>query len=302
VNVLITGAIVVDVIGQYTKPFAVHDLSPPYQHIAFDALSPIDRLSDFFGGCGPNVAYNLALLGLRPALFSVAGSDFERAYRPHLERAGVDLRLVQVLPEPARTPMAFVITDSQARQFSFWAVNDVHAEHFRSVRNHCEQAEIVVVASNFSEVMLRDLADADAPERTTVWCPGGDVFTMTGAALREAWSNSTVILVNEAEWRIALAAMETDAPPWPSSLRAIFVTRGAAGALLFEPDGASTVIPAAPARAVVDPTGCGDAFAAGVVWGLTRGMALADCGRAGSRIAAVCLQSMGAQNHRLESW
>lgn len=300
-TVLISGAVVLDLLGYYSAEFDRLEWASAPHCVAFNAMPSLQGLVESYGGCAANIAYNLALLGLYPCLVSAAGSDFEASYRPHLERAGVDLSAVRVLPGKSFTPRAVTVTDRSGRQFSFWAANEVKPDHFPSILDLCRQRrpELVIVASNFPATMLEHLQQACLCQVPSLWSPAGDVCYLDRESLQQAWTASHYVVVNDSEWLSVKTIFGGTNPPWPPGLRAVVVTQGARGCKILQRGRRPLSIRAARTHEALDPTGCGDAFVAGFAWGLLHGLDLPACARMGSVLAVFNLESRGTQCHEL---
>ena len=300
-SVLVSGAVVLDLLGRYGGDFDKFEWGTTPQCVAFDAMSSLTDLIESFGGCAANITYNLTALGVETLLVSTVGKDFDLAYRPHLERAGVDLSGIRVLAGDTRTPRSVTITDRAGRQFSFWASNDVGASDSPSILDRCKRRrpELVVVASNLPSVMLDHLRAASSCGSPCLWAPGGDVASLDGDGLRTAWALSSYVIINDSEWGTVRATLGGSEPDWPKGLRAVVVTRGAGGSTILRKGRRPVNVPAARPRAVLDPTGSGDAYTAGFAWGLVHGLDLPECARAGSALAVLNLESKGTQCHEV---
>jgi adenosine kinase len=297
--VLVSGAVVIDLIGHYPGDFAEFEWATSPQRVAFDAMSSLTELVESYGGCAANITYNLTQLGISALLVSAVGSDFDISYRSHLERVGVDLSAVRVLAGKTSTPRSVTLTDRSGRQFSFWASNDVRPVDFPSILEQCNQREpeLVIVAANLPSIMLDHLHVAASCRRRCLWAPGGDVVTLDKKSLQRAWATSNYVVLNHSEWLSVRRILGGSDPDWPQGLHAVVVTQGAGGSTILQKERQPVAIHAARPGAVLDPTGSGDAFVAGFSWGLMRGFDLPACARMGSALAVLNLGYLGTQCH-----
>lgn len=302
-RILVSGAIVVDLLGRYSSDFVRLEWNTAPQCVAFDAMQSLTYLIESCGGCASNIAYNLALIGMSPMLASAVGADFPKSLFANLERVGVDLDGVKVWGAETLTPRSVTLTDRTGRQFSFWAANGIGPEQSQSIEAYCLQqpAELVVVASNLPTIMLSDLQTAATCHQTVLWAPGGDIAGLNREELLTAWTNSNYIVINETEWQTSQTIMGDDAPNWPEGLRAVVITKSARGSTIMQKEHEPLDVSAVTSDRITDPTGCGDAFVAGFVCGLISGFALQACAQLGSTVAAFNLESLGTQRHIVTS-
>lgn len=251
-------------------------------------------LREDFGGCAGNIAYNLSLLGQQPCLFSVLGDRDAAAYADHLQERGIDRRHVLTMPD-ASTARGIIITQAAGDQFTAFYPGplpgpDTWTAHL--AKADWRDTAIFVQAPYPQELMQAALQYvgtlADAPLR--VCCPGQYTEMVGAEGLRSLAALSDVLVGNAAERRIIEAALAQGPHP------ILVATHGGKDVTVITSEG-STVYPVARA-AVVDPTGCGDAFLAGLVAGsVSRPFANADAVAQGIRLARRCLAEWGAQRH-----
>jgi adenosine kinase len=300
-SALVSGAVVLDLLGRYPGDFDEFEWSTTSQRVALDAMSSLTELVESYGGCAANITYNLTLLGIRALLVSAVGSDFDVSYRSHLERVGIDLSAVRVLTGKTRTPRSVTLTDRSGRQFSFWASNDVQPADFPSIRDQCSQLkpELVIVAANLPSIMLDHLHLAASCGRQCLWAPNGDVASFDRESLQRAWAMSNYVVLNHPEWLKVRATLGGSDPDWPEGLRAVIVTQGDKGSTILQKGRRPVDVYAARPGAVLDPTGCGDAFVSGFAWGLIQKLDLPACAQVGSALAARNLECFGTQCHEV---
>jgi adenosine kinase len=298
-TVVVSGAMILDLLGQYPHDFATYDWQCPPQCLAFDATQSLTHLVESSGGCASNIAYNLALLGVHALLVSAVGGDFPETHYANLKRVGVDLSGIQRHGPESITSRSVTLTDRAGRQFTFWASNDIGPEKSPALDSYCRRhsPELVIVASNLPAIMLSHLRGACSSPTKLLWAPGCDITSLTREELQAAWTMSNYIVMNEVEWQCALTALGVEEPVWPEGLQAVVVTRGERGCSIYQNGLEPITVPAVAADKIVDPTGCGDSFLAGFAYGLTQKLDLRTSARIGSSVAAFNLESRGTQHH-----
>lgn len=299
-TVVVSGAIVLDLLGYYPDDFDQYDWHSVPQSLAFDAKPSLTYLVESTGGCASNIAYNLALLGAHALLVSAVGGDFSPTHFANLERVGVDLSGIKILGAEIASPRAVTLTDRSSRQFTFWASNGVGQENSPALDPYCSQAapELVIVASNLQAIMLDHLRAASSYATKVVWAPGIDISCLAPEELRAAWTMSDYIVINEAEWQWARAIFGDKEPEWSQRLQAVVVTCGARGSIIHQDKQPPINVPAVVSENIVDPTGCGDAFVAGFSVGLISKYDLRTCVQIGSSVAVYNLESRESQRHQ----
>ncbi len=289
-RILVTGAIAIDYCATYPGRFATLP-----RHHGINLSIQVERLEQRFGGCAANIAYSLALLGHAPTPCAFVGGDFDGAYRNHLAAAGVDLAGIVAAPDAPHSARGFVFTDRDGNQFtSFYSgpARDADLGARLAALLETRQFDHAVCAPDLPPNMIaaaRLLNDAAIP----FLCDPGQCLTdFSTAQTRELAGLATELVVNRYEFE-TLRERCGGVP----DVERLLVTLGADGSRC----GALSV-PAAPAREVADPTGCGDAWRAGYVAASLSGAPLRDAMRAGGSAAAMSLEARGAQSHRFDEF
>ena len=289
-RILVTGAVAIDHCATYPGRFAALP-----RHQGINLSIQLEGLERRFGGCAANIAYSLALLGHAPAPLAAVGADFDAGYRRHLERAGVDLTGLMVVPGARHSARGFVFTDRDGNQFTGFFSGpgqDVDLGGRLAAFLTTRQFDYAVCAPDLPANMIgaaRLLNRAGIP----FLCDPGQCLTdFSVAQTVELVGLARELVVNRYEFD-TLRQRCGGAPEVPRLL----VTLGADGSRC-----GGVAVPAAPVREVVDPTGCGDAWRAGYVAASLLGAPLADAMRAGGVAAAVSLAHRGAQGHRFDGF
>ena len=294
-SALICGSLAFDSIALFDGRFA--DQILPTQLHVLNVSFLVPTLRREFGGCAGNIAYNLAALGGEPVVVAAIGSDGDE-YRARLAGWGATTDHVRTVAE-AYTAQAFIITDRDNNQITAFHPGAMQWAHETAVPARAD-LRIAIVAPDGRSAMLehaQQLADATIP---FVFDPGQGLPMFDGEELRAFVARATWVAVNDYEAQMLAERTGTSIEAMSRShLRGIVVTLGAHGCEVWQ-QGEKTTVAGVAASEIVDPTGCGDAFRAAMLFGLERGWSLADCARLGNRIGALKIASRGGQNHVLD--
>jgi adenosine kinase len=260
-------------------------------HVSLSFL--VDAMERRRGGCAPNIAYTLALLGERPILMATAGVDFGE-YRDWLESVGVDTSLVRQLTNKF-TASFFCNTDRQNNQIaSFYAGAMSHAGEL----SFCdiERPDLVIISPNDPDAMVRYARECSDLGIRTIFDPGQQCARSSGDALKAGIMGANILICNDYEFELIRAKTGLNEADVLSRSEALVITRGAQGSSILLRDRRIDV-PAVPEQRVIDPTGVGDAYRGGFMKGLAMQAGWATCGRMGSVAATYALEHIGGQSH-----
>jgi len=290
-NIIITGSIAYDYLMSFPGSFSEHLLPDHLQRVSLSFL--VDSMDKRRGGCAPNIAYTLALLGERPRLMGTAGQDFGE-YRQWLERAGVDTALVKDVPAKF-TASFFCSTDRDGNQIaSFYTGAMAHAGEM-SFRE-AGACDLAIISPNDPGAMVQYAEECCALGIPYIFDPSQQVARMDGAALSPGVRGARIVICNDYEYEIIRQKTGLDAAAMLERSEAVVVTKGEKGASVMLRDRAIDV-PAVPPSEIVDPTGVGDAFRGGFMKGLAAGAGWEVSARMGSVAAAYALEHMGGSSH-----
>ena len=294
-SALICGSLAYDTIMVFQDQFKKHIL-PDQVHI-LNVSFLVPRMRREFGGCAGNIAYNLKLLGDDPIPMATVGQDFA-PYRAHLEKCGIRLDHVREFPDQF-TPQCFITTDldnNQITAFHPGAMSSSHENHVRDVPG----VTFGIVAPDGREAMLqhvREFAERGVP---FIFDPGQAMPLFSGEEFRSMIGKSTYVIVNDYESQLLQTRTGWSAREIAARVGAYIVTHGPRGSVIHVRSGETHEIPPARERQVVDPTGCGDAYRAGLIFGLTHGYDLPTSGRMASLMGALKVEHPGTQNQRFD--
>lgn len=289
---LICGSLAFDTIMVFQDQFKNHILPDKVHILNVSFLVP--RMRREFGGCAGNIAYNLNLLGGKPLPMATVGQDFE-SYREHFEHCGIPLTHVKVVPE-LYTAQAFITTDLDDNQITAFHPGAM----MRSFENHVRDVPDVafgIVGPDSYEAMLQncqEFSDAGIP---FIFDPGQAMPLYNGDELKRMIAQATYVTVNDYESLLMSDKTGLTVEQIRDQVKGYIITRGDKGSEIHTAEGVLQ-IPAANAIRVVDPTGCGDAYRAGLIYGLMNGKDLATAGRIASLMGALKIEHLGPQNQR----
>ena len=289
---LICGSLAFDTIMVFGDRFARHILPDKIHMLNVSFLVP--QLRREFGGCAGNIAYNLGLLGDVAYPMATVGRDFG-PYREWMARAGVPANHVRVI-DAELTAQAFITTDLDDNQITAFHPGAMQHAHENRVTDASDIA-IGIVAPDGREGMIQHAAQFAAARIPFIFDPGQGLPMFSGEELARLVGQATWVTVNDYEWQLLQQKTGWNVRELTQRVAALIVTRGATGSVIHTRDG-EIAIPSAPAAAVVDPTGCGDAYRAGLIHGLLHGLDWPSTGHIASLMGAIKIESRGTQNHR----
>jgi adenosine kinase len=288
---LICGSLAFDTITTFPGRFA-QQILPEQVHI-LNVSFLVPTLRREFGGCAGNIAYNLKLLGGNPLIMATVGDDFS-SYAVRLEKLGLTQAHIRTVPE-TYTGQAFITTDLDDNQITAFHPG---AMSF-SEQNHVGDAKGVslgIVSPDGREGMLqhaREFYEAGIP---WIFDPGQGMPMFGGEELLRFVEQATYVTVNDYEAQLLQDKTGKKIEELAKGKRAFIITRGGEGSTIYA-DGKEIAIPCAKPTEVVDPTGCGDAYRAGLLYGIQQGWDWETTGRLASLLGTLKIASRGGQNH-----
>lgn len=293
---LITGSFAYDTIMVFRDRFKNHIL-PEQTHI-LNVCFTVPELRREFGGCAGNIAYNLKLLGGDPLPMGTVGEDFA-PYRKWLEENRIDLTHVVEVPG-AFTAQAFVTTDADNNQITAFHPGAMEQAHRNRVTDAADAGiDLGIVAPDGREAMIQHAAQFARADIPFIFDPGQGLPMFTGAELDQFIEQATHIVVNDYEAELLQEKTGKSLEQIAARAQSLVVTRGARGADIHS-DGTCIHIAAVPIDQARDPTGCGDAFRAGLLYGLAHHLDWQTSGQIASLLGGIKIEQHGTQNHRFD--
>ena len=296
-SVLICGSLAFDTITNFPGRFA-QQILPEQVHI-LNVSFLVPTLRREFGGCAGNIAYTLHLLGGQPLVMAALGRDDGADYLKRLEGWGLDTSLVRRDPD-SYTAQAIIITDQDNNQITAFHPGAMQQAHITAVPKDRADITLAIIAPDGRQAMISHAEQLTAAQIPFVFDPGQGLPMFDGDDLRRFTAQATWVAVNDYEGRMLCERMGTtlEALSRADNLRGVIVTLGADGCELWQ-GGQRTHVPGVAATAVLDPTGCGDAFRGALLHGLSLGWTLERCVALGNQVGAIKIAERGGQNHRL---
>jgi len=289
---LICGSVAFDSIMLFEGRFKEHIL-PDQIHILNIAFL-VPQLRREFGGCAGNIAYNLTLLGDAGYPMATVGFDFN-PYAEWMKEAAVPRDYIRVV-KTEHTAQAFITTDLDDNQITAFHPGAMQHAHLNKIEDARDIA-LGIVAPDGREGMLQHAAQFAAANIPFIFDPGQGLPMFAGSELRTFIEQATWVAVNDYEWQLMQQKTGWSAREVAERVEALIITRGAEGSVIHAKE-REYRIPCAPAAAIVDPTGCGDAYRAGLIHGLLHGLDWETTGRIASLMGAIKIEKRGTQNHR----
>ena len=290
-RVLICGSIAFDTIAVFEGHFKDHILADSIQSLSVSFFVP--SLRKEYGGCAGNIAYNLRLLGGTPVPVGTVGSDADD-YLSYLQQLGIDTSLVRVMPD-MYTPQCFITTDLDNNQIASFHPGAM----VKSAENDISGQEAAwgIVAPDSKEGMFAHAERLHASGIPFVFDLGQAMPLFNGEDISRMLKLASILCINEYEASVVAQRCDMSMEEIAAQLQGVIVTHGGADSVVYA-GGERTLVPVLAAQEVVDPTGCGDAHRAGVLFGLTLGWTLVDACKLGNVMGSLKVSSRGPQNHR----
>jgi len=290
-SALICGSFAYDTIMVFQDHFKNHIL-PDKVHILNVAFH-VPELRREFGGCAANIAYNLKLLGGRPLPMGTVGRDFG-PYAEWLDEHGIPRDHIRQIAG-AYTAQAFITTDQDDNQITAFHPGAMDFAHEVTV-DEADGVTIGIVSPDGRQGMIdhaEQFVEAGIP---FIFDPGQAMPLFNGDDFRQFIDQATWVCVNDYESQLLQDRTGWSPHEIADKVEALIVTRGGKGSYIYNKD-KRIDIPAAPVSAIVDPTGCGDAFRGGLIYGLMNGLSWEVTGRIAALMGAIKIEQHGTQNH-----
>ena len=290
-SVLICGSMAFDTIMVFHDRFKNHILPDKVHILNVSFLVP--KLRREFGGCAGNIAYNLKLLGEVALPMATVGKDFG-PYREWMDKHGISTEFIRQADENY-TAQAYITTDKDDNQITAFHPGAMSLSHCQSIPTE-RGLKIGMVSPDGKEAMIQhaeEFAEAGIP---FIFDPGQGLPMFAGEELTRLIGLSNWVTVNDYEAQLMAKTTGLSIDHIAKQVDAVIVTRGSHGSEIHANNERIYIPPARP-EMVLDPTGCGDAFRAGLLYGLLKGLDWETTGRIASLMGALKVESEGTQNH-----
>ncbi len=297
---VVTGSIAYDYLMSFPGKFTEQLVAGHLERVSLSFL--VDTMDKRRGGCAPNIAYTLALLGEKPMLMGTAGQDFEE-YRRWLEAASIDTSLVSIVPNKF-TASFFCSTDEDNNQIaSFYTGAMAHAAElsFRSAG----KVDLAIISPNDPAAMVQYAEECRTLGIKFIFDPGQQCARMSGEELAAGLAGAFMLICNDYEFELIRQKTGKGEAEILAECEMLVITKGEHGSTILRngrrPAGqgqrSEIDVPAVAPHKIADPTGVGDAFRGGFMKGLAQGSSDEVCGRMGSVAATYALEHLGGTSH-----
>jgi len=294
-SVLICGSLAFDTITTFPGRFA-QQILPEQVHI-LNVSFLVPTLRKEFGGCAGNIAYSLKQLGGDPLIMAMLGKDGD-LYRNHLEQMGISQAHVATVADDY-TAQAIIITDQDNNQITAFHPGAMGQAHSQRIEAN-PAIKLAIVAPDGRDAMIQHAEQLQQAKIPFIFDPGQGLPMFDGEDLKRFVSQATWVAVNDYEAKLLADRTGTSLVDLSKShLQGLIETLGADGCNVYI-QGEKTHVPGVKAAAVVDPTGCGDAFRGGLLYGLSNGWDLVKSVALANRIGAIKIAAAGPQNYTLD--
>lgn len=289
-KVLVCGSVAFDTIAVFEDHFSKHILPDNIHSLSVSFFVP--GLRKEYGGCAGNISYSLKKLGGHPVPVGTVGVDADD-YLAYMRQMGIDTSLIRVLPDMF-TPQCFITTDLDNNQIASFHPGAMMRSAENDLTGH--EAAWGIIAPDSKDAMFAHARRLHEQGIPFVFDLGQAMPLFEGSDLDEMLALAQILTANEYEASVIEQRTGRSMKQIATDLHAVVVTRGARGATLYAGNDELTVAPVVPA-AIVDPTGCGDAHRAGLLYGLTKGWDLYDACCLANIMGSIKIASQGPQNH-----
>ena len=295
-QVFVSGSIAYDRIMDFPGKFSDHIL-PDKIHI-LNVCFTVNGLREQFGGTAGNIAYNLVLLGERPHILAAVGKDFDK-YEAWLNKHQLPLEGIRQISEEL-TAGAYITTDKGDNQITGFNPGAMKYPSRFTFDGVSAQEALAIVAPGNLEDMLTYAEACRGREIPYIFDPGQSIPSFTGDQLEKMLTGSSLLISNDYELEMILRATGLDKSQLQARTGGIITTLGEKGSIISTRH-EQTEIPAARATRVLDPTGAGDAYRAGLIKGIVTGRSLEDAARLGAVCASYAVEYHGTQEHHFSA-
>jgi adenosine kinase len=290
-NTLICGSLAYDTIMVFPDKFKNHILADQLHILNVSFFVPEMRRE--FGGCSGNIAYNLKLLGGNPLMMATVGDDFA-PYSVRLDKLALSQKHVSVVKDTF-TAQAFITTDLDDNQITAFHPGAMSQSHLNKIAD-AQNVSLGIVSPDGRDGMVQHARGFHAAKIPFIFDPGQGMPMFDGKDLLEFIDLASYVTLNDYEAKMLEERTGKTIAQIAKLVKAMIVTRGGEGSTIIADD-VEYKIPSVRASAIVDPTGCGDAYRAGLLYGISKGWDWSKTGKLASLMGSIKIASRGGQNH-----
>ncbi len=291
-RILVSGSVAYDRIMDFPERFSDHIL-PDKIHI-LNVCFTVNGMKEQFGGTAGNIAYNLTLLNEKPLILASAGRDFD-SYEKRLKDLGLSTKGIRIVAEEF-TAGAYITTDKADNQITGFNPGAMKHPCLFSIDGLKPDETLAIIAPGCLEDMYQYSKLFKEKGFKYICDPGQSIPMISGERMTEMISGSFILISNDYELELIMRSTGYDKKGLLDKTQMIITTLGDRGSVITTKS-EEILIPAVPAQAVIDPTGAGDAYRAGLIKGLVEGRSFKEAGQMGAVIAGYCVECLGTQCH-----
>jgi adenosine kinase len=291
-NVLICGSMAYDSIMVFNDYFKNHILPDQIHKLSVSFYVP--ELKRNFGGTAGNIAYNLSLLNTSPLVMATVGDDFQ-AYVERLSKYEIIQDYIKKIPDTF-TAQAYITTDLDDNQITAFHPGAMSESHQNNISSITEKISLAVIAPDGKDGMIQHANECVENNIPFLFDPGQGLPMFNKNELMVFIGQADYIALNDYELQLVLDKTNLTLSKLASSVDALIVTKGSQGSSIYS-KGEEIVIDAIPIKIPIDPTGCGDAYRAGLIYGILNRYDWIKTGKLASVMGAIKIKSQGGQNH-----
>lgn len=295
-KILVTGSLAYDHIMDFPGKFSEHIL-PDKIHI-LNVSFLVNRLKKQWGGTAGNIAYNLALLGESPVILATAGKDFS-AYRKHLAEFGVNLSQVREY-QSNLTSTFFVITDQSDNQIAGFYLGVMEKAQKLSIKKVPGKVSLSIISPNDPRAMVNYSDECRQLKIPFIFDPGQQIPRLTGSDIKNSLKGAKILIGNDYEMELIRRKVGWSNLDILKKVETIITTKGALGSEILTKS-SRLLIPPVKTKKIVDPTGAGDAYRAGIIKGILNNWGWRKSGQVASLAAVYAVEHYGTQEHHYSS-
>jgi len=292
-HILICGSLAYDTIMVFQDQFKNHILPDKIHKLSVAFYVPEMRRE--FGGTAGNIGYNLQLLEGEPLIMATVGQDFG-PYRAWIDQHGLDAQHIKEIQQNY-TAQAFITTDIEDNQITAFHPGAMVESHQNSIKETHKKISLAIIAPDGRDGMFQHARECFEAGIPFMFDPGQGLPMFNGEELLHFIEMADYLAVNDYESQVIQDKTGLSLDELASKVKALIVTLGGEGSNIYA-DGQLYQIPCVKAEKIVDPTGCGDAYRAGLLYGIARNWDWPTCGRLASTMGAIKIASRGGQNHK----
>lgn len=292
-KLIVTGSIAFDYLMSFPGKFTEHFLPEHMHRVSLSFL--VDSMDKRRGGCGPNIAYTIALLGDRPYLMATAGQDFSD-YKAWMDAVNIDTSLVKVI-DGKFCASFFCSTDQHSNQIaSFYTGAMANASELSMRTVAGIKDALVIISPNDPAGMVQYAEECATMGVKYIWDPGQQCARMEGDQLAAGVNGAYMVICNDYEFELIRQKTGLTESAIVSKVPLLVITKGEHGCTIITKNCSEDVKAVTPHR-IEDPTGVGDAFRGGFMKGLSMGASHKVCAQLGSVAATYALEHLGGTSH-----